>query len=282
MSQLLVTLILISFCLIGHAAELDLTTTAEVVVNPLPKVDDQWRFSMGASAWMPASNTSSFGTNNDYISSTQSTVIDTLQGNGGFAMVSAEAHKENWGIMADLVYWQQNDGTTTTKYVTKRSSTYFGTSAYTDQTLFTAVATYTVVNAPSLYLDALLGARYISSTTSVNVSAVQTVTSAGKTRTKISSSNVSNTDVSTDLVIGLKGRYRIEDTAWYIPFYLDAGSGLGPQNITWQALAGVGYAFTWGDISLSYRAMYFDLSGSSDGLTKYSNYGPQLGVNVNF
>ena len=50
-----------------------------------------------------------------------------------------------------------------------------------------------------------------------------------------------------DGIVGVKGRYAFgDDRKWFVPFYLDVGTG--QTKLTWQAAAGVGYAFHWGDV----------------------------------
>ena len=250
------------------------------VENPMPKIDDQWRYSLSIAAWAPASSQSTF-LGSSYVGTTNSSINDNLKAAGGFAMLTAEAHQDKWGVMADMVYWQINDGSTTTKFVTKNSSLYSGTSGNTTQTILTGAGTYTVYNSPMVYVDALAGLRYISSTTSVVANTVYSVKVRAVTRTTISNTNQSYVDSTTDLVVGVKGRARLWETAWFIPFYADVGKGKTTQSNTWQALTGIGRAFSWGEVSLVYRAMYFELNGA-DGFNKYSNFGPQLGATINF
>ena len=250
------------------------------VENPMPKIDDQWRYSLSIAAWAPASSQSTF-LGSSYVGTTNSSINDNLKAAGGFAMLTAEAHQDNWGVMADMVYWQINDGSTTTKFVTKSSSLYSGTSGNTTQTILTGAGTYTVYNSPMVYVDALAGLRYISSTTSIVANTVYSVKVKTVTKTTISNINQSYVDSTTDLVVGIKGRARLWDTAWFIPFYADVGKGKTTQSNTWQALTGIGRAFSWGEVSLVYRAMYFELNGA-DGFNKYSNFGPQLGATINF
>ncbi|WP_143742145.1 hypothetical protein [Polynucleobacter sphagniphilus] len=251
-------------------------------INPLPIVDDEVRYSVGVSAWSPASKTSSFLANNVYAGSTQASVPDNIQRTGGFAMINAEAHQDNWGVMADLVYWQVNNGSTnTTSYINKKTSVYESQGANTDQTILSGALTYTVFNDDALYADALFGVRYISSTTSANVNSVITTTQGKRVIKQAATGYYSATQSEASPIIGLKGRYRINESEWFLPFYVDVGQGFDADNLTWQALGGVGYAFSWGDVALTYRAMYFELGGSQ-GLTKYSNYGPQLGITINF
>ena len=69
------------------------------------------------------------------------------------------------------------------------------------------------------------------------------------------------------------------DKNWYLPYYADVGTG-GSQS-TWQALAGVGYQFKWGDVLLAYR--YLDYNFDSDFLLDDINMsGPALGARFRF
>lgn len=43
---------------------------------------------------------------------------------------------------------------------------------------------------------------------------------------------------------------------WFIPYYADIGTG--DSDLTWQVLTGVGYAFDWGDLSLSIRGLSYE------------------------
>ena len=60
-------------------------------------------------------------------------------------------------------------------------------------------------------------------------------------------------------IVGVRGRVRWGETAWFSPYYFDIGGG--SSSLTWQTLVGVGYAFKWGDAVLAYRTAYFDLGG---------------------
>ncbi len=57
--------------------------------------------------------------------------------------------------------------------------------------------------------------------------------------------------------------------------------GAGSSELTYQALAGVAYGFLWGNLSLTYRYLYFD--EGDDGLVKdLSLGGPVLGAGFRF
>jgi len=247
-------------------------------VNPMPKVNDNWRFSGTISGWVPASwVTTSVG---KYSVTSDTSMNQNLNNTGAVGMFTLEAHKGNWGLMGDLVYWQFSGSGGGTYYSRRPSDTslYGGYNAQQTQSMITMAGTYTALNTPTIYLDGLVGARYISSTTTVTSNFI--LDSSGN-KTATSTSYPSQKNQATDPVIGLKGRARIMDSSWFIPFYVDAGKGSGSNNGTWQSLIGVGNAFSWGDISLAYRAMGFHLK-STNGNNNYTNAGPQLSATINF
>lgn len=83
-----------------------------------------------------------------------------------------------------------------------------------------------------------------------------------------------------DGFVGVRARVSLTgDGRWYLPFYLDVGTGT--SDVTWQAIAGVGYAMKWGDITLSYR--YLALYGSGDQFVQTLRLnGPALSATFRF
>jgi hypothetical protein len=248
---------------------------AAQTINPMPKVSDDWRFSVSINAWAPESWTTL--STKGFSDATHSTISDNLNSAGGFAQLTGEAHKGNWGVMADLVYWQMLGGGSKALSADGKSI-YAGVNGKDTQTILTLVGTYTAYNSNDLYLDGLAGVRYISSTTNLDPTVK---ISAGGSTVVSGERNYSWSHQTTDPVIGFKGRARISDTSWFVPFYADIGKGPGANNGTWQALIGVGNAYSWGDVTLAYRAMSFHLNGN-DGKTNYTNAGPQLSATFNF
>jgi hypothetical protein len=191
-------------------------------------------------------------------------------------MIAGEAHYGSWGVMGDFISATlQNTGSIPMVVPTRRDGTIRATAAdkaTVQQTVFTAVATYTVLNTKDANIDGLLGVRAISATATLNLD-------LDGTRMKASDSKTTST---VDPIIGFKGRYRIADSTWYVPLYADIGSGGGTTNLTWQAMLGVGKTFNkLVDVSLSYRALYYDMK-SNGLLMKTTMQGPQLAVSLNF
>ena len=81
-----------------------------------------------------------------------------------------------------------------------------------------------------------------------------------------------------DAVVGVKGHVDLNGQ-WYVPYYLDLGTG--QSNFTWQALAGVGYRFHWGDVSLTYRHIDWRF-GSNKKIDNFNLSGPMLAATFHF
>lgn len=248
----------------------------------MPNISEEWRFSVSPYVWavgVSGNVTTSKGQSTTANLDT-SDIINDLR--GGF-MISGEAHKGNWGIAMDILSANlQNKPAKTASgpYPADPAVTVnadLSTKVNLKDTIFTAVGTYTFLNSPSVYADALIGARFISTTASVKANL--TVSAAGVTDNR--SYYPSMKTNTTDPIVGFKGRYRIADTTWFIPFYGDIGSGGGTTNLTWQAMLGVAKAYDWGDISLAYRALYYDMK-STGSLQKVTFSGAMLGVTVPF
>jgi hypothetical protein len=60
-----------------------------------------------------------------------------------------------------------------------------------------------------------------------------------------------------------------------VPYYVDVGTG--NSNFTWQGIAGVGYAFHWGEVVAAWR--YLDYNFKSGKAVEGVNFnGPAVGV----
>ena len=198
-------------------------------------------------------------------------------------MGGLEVHYDRFGLLGDFAYWDNNNGKVNHAFVVSRRSTIYA-SAHSDtrQAIFTGAATYTLLSNTDWYIDSLLGARYINTDTSVNLDGKYPVTivkqfTAGLTQSGLAT-NITNATIP---VIGFKGRARIANSEWFVPFYGDIGTAGTSFSNTWQAQAGIARSFDWCEINLSYRALYFELSGDTL-RTKNTFYGPSLGITFNF
>ncbi len=239
--------------------------------NPIHAVADQWRFEVTPYLWAPGIK-GTIGLDNGLAKSadySSSNVLSNLKSGG---MVSAEAHYGKWGIMGDLVSATlQNSGSV--PVMTPEGAARVADKITLQQTILTGAVTYTFANTKNAYVDGLLGVRAIDVTATLSGNLV------GGTPEK---ETISKKTSTVDPIIGAKGRFRLADSSWYIPFYGDIGSGGGTTNITWQAMVGVGKSFgKLIDASLTYRALYYDMKAGGV-LQKTTMQGPQLAVTFKF
>jgi len=81
-------------------------------------------------------------------------------------------------------------------------------------------------------------------------------------------------------VAGVRGRFNIPNSAFFVPYYADIGAG--GQAFTWQAYLRVGYATSLADFSIGYRTMSFHARQSSALLQKLILSGPMLAATFRF
>jgi hypothetical protein len=272
--KLVVKYILVSITLLISAE-----IFAEESINPIPKISDQWHYSIGVNIWTPAAWVTS--SDEGLSKSMYSSISDNVKSAQAISFFTAEARKGDWGVLADLVYVKAMNSTGETKNLPSKQkppvSVYMGTNLKAVQSIVTATGLYNLYRSDVLIVDGLAGFRSVSVTNSI--SANMRLTANGQ-RFSVSS-NPSFTSSSNNGVIGMKGRARIYDTSFYVPFYGDFGKAPGSGANTWQAQIGVGNGYSWGDITLTYRALFFSTQ-SGGVITKTINAGPQLSATFNF
>jgi hypothetical protein len=249
---------------------------ADEALSPIPQVSNEWRFEVTPYAWVPAVTATAFF-KDQYIDTAQLTQNDIISNLKSGGMITAETHYGSWGIFGDIVSatLQKTGGATVTlasRYGPVPVQT--ADKATLQHNQITGGITYTVFNNQNAIVDGLVGVRYISGTTTISLKASADGLSKGIVDYSAAS--------ITDPIVGFKGRYRIADSTWYVPFYGDFGSGGGSNNITWQGILGVGKTFEkWIDASFAYRYVYYDLK-NGNGTEKATFKGPQLAVTFKF
>jgi hypothetical protein len=77
-----------------------------------------------------------------------------------------------------------------------------------------------------------------------------------------------------DAIVGVKGRMALgAERKWFVPYYLDIGTG--ESDLTFQAMAGIGYAFGWGDVVASWRYLDYEMKSGSN-VEKLNFNGPAV------
>jgi len=249
---------------------------AEEALTPIPKISNDWQFELTPYLWAPTiSSTLSY--KDQYVNTANLSMSNVISNLKSGAMIAGEARYGNWGIMADMVTATLQK-TSNTPVTPQPGYTFtVANKATLQETILTGAATFNLLNSQDATLDALAGIRWIGMTASLNLVVDGTSYSLSDSKTMSTA----------DPIAGFKGRYRIANSTWYVPFYADFGGGGGTTNITWQAMAGIGKTIEkWIDVSLIYRGLYYDMSSSKTNgqglLQKTTFQGPQLSATFRF
>src|SRR4051812_6691151 len=204
-----------------------------------------------------------------------SDVFDSLE---GAFMGSLEAHNGQWGIFTDYLYVNVSGNHSGTRDFSIGGFDVPG-GVTADLNLkvkgsaWTIVGEYRVHSSRELTLDVLAGARYLDVRPRLewglqgNVGSLPPVSLGGNNEIKAS---------NWDAIVGVKGRYELGNArGWYVPFYGDIGAG--DSKLTYQAAAGVGYAFDWGDIAALWRYLGYEMK-SGQAVNDLKLNGPMIGV----
>jgi len=252
-----------------------------------PALSDKWTFAVQPYLWLPSVSgdlnyTAPGGSPSVDVSS--ATFLDEL--NFAF-MFNAEARKGRWAIVTDFIYLDVGGEASKVKsvnfpgpggLVTVPVSASGSASVKLEGMLWDLAGSYTVARSETSSLDVLLGFRYfdVEATTSWNLSGT---TPGPLGQTFAATGSVKASETLWDGIIGVHGRVGLGSGKWGIPYYLDVGTG--SSTITCQGAVGIQYRFSWIDLNLMYRYLYYDME-SNKLLQRFSFYGPALGVNFRF
>ncbi len=242
---------------------------------------DEWKFNATIYGWLPSINMDLSFPVNGGGSSADVTGSDILNALNFTFMGAFGAQKGKWGLWTDVIYLDLSSSTKNTRYLAVDGQQLPGATGKADLTitgwLWTTVGTYRVVDHPHYQMDVLAGARMLDLSTDLKWSLTgdlgdpPLIDASGK-------SNVSQTNW--DGIVGIRGRAEFgDDHKWFVPYYLDIGTG--DSDLTWQAIAGVGYSFGWGDILGVWRYLDYNLSNSAP-IQNTDFSGPALGVTFHF
>ena len=241
---------------------------------------DEWRFAIGAYVWLPSvkgtANFPSPSGGGATGSMDTSQVLDSLQ----FAFMSPlEARKGRWGAFTDIIYLDLGNNKTIGESGSLGGNLLppvpTSNSLSVDLSLkgwvWTAVAEYAALEDRKMPLDVFGGFRYLTMSNKLNWQYAATVGLGGFQQAGSTSSSGSLWDA----IVGVKGRYRLGDGGWFLSYYLDLGTGQSKSTL--QALAGGGYAFSWGDVIADYRRLDYHMP-EGEMLSDISLKGGLIGV----
>ena len=183
-----------------------------------------------------------------------------LQNLNGVFMGSLEANNGRWGAFTDLVYMDVGGTKTGTRDFSVGHAG-LPAAANADVTMnltgnvWTLGGSYRLLTTPRAKMELLAGARLLDlkQTTSWSLNG-----NIGGLPLPAHAGNLSTATSNWDAIVGFKGRVAVgEETKWFVPYYLDVGTG--ESDRTWQAVAGLGYSFGWGDVLAEWRHIDYKL-----------------------
>jgi hypothetical protein len=199
-------------------------------------------------------------------------------------MISGEVRKDRWSVITDFIYLDFSNEGSAVKSVNfggtaVSSSANASTNSSLRGTVWTFGAGYAVLQNRPVVMDVVGGFRYAGIEASTDWQLATTVTGpGGGAQTFPVAGTVSQRTDLWNGIIGVKGLVWLGGSNWSIPYYLDVGAGSGT---TWQGMLGIAYSWSWIDVKLIYRHLYFDQG--SDGLVQNMSFsGPALGVTFRF
>jgi hypothetical protein len=142
-----------------------------------------------------------------------------------------------------------------------------------DTVIWTLGGSYRIVASPAATFDVLAGARLAALDTTLKW---QFTGNFGPIVAPPQSGSIESSADQLDGIVGVKGQLTLgADRKWIVPFYFDVGTG--DSELTWQALAGIGYAFGWGDLNVAWRYLDYDLESGAP-IADLNFNGPALGA----
>lgn len=249
--------------------------------------DDEWKFAITPYLWLPNINaTLKYSVPPDTGGSPEVEVgpNDYLTNLNGVLMLAGEARKGRWSLFTDFVYLDISAEGSSVKSVDFGGTSVTTTlDAGTKTTLkgmaWTFGGGYAIVQTPGTSLDLIGGVRYFGLQVTTDWNLTATIVGPPGSQSFPSTGSVSEDADLWDAIIGVRGRIRLGEGKWSMPYYFD--TGMGSSSFTWQGLVGVAYTFGWGDVTLAYRHLYYDEKNGRLIQELYFS-GPALGATFRF
>ena len=263
-----------AFC--GLATLLPASAGAQASAPP-----GEWKFSLTPYLWMPTVRSkvqytlpASFGGGTATVEKNPGDYLGNLD---MALMLSGEARKGRWAIFTDIVFLDfsnQSSAVTTLSgpagmvQVPVNSETTTGLKGG----VWELAASHNFSSSNTSSVEVLGGFRYLKLESTVNWQL------AGPLGAFPQAGSASQTAELWDAIVGVRGKAKLQGK-WFVPWYLDAGAG--DSKLTYQALAGIGYAFKWGDVLLAWRHLSYEQKDSKP-IQELQMSGAALGVTFHF
>ena len=192
-------------------------------------------------------------------------------------MGTLEARRGPWTFLGDAIYLNLGDVKSKVTSITGPSGNVVipidaGTRSELKGGVLTLEGGYAILQTPGARADLVGGARYLRLKSKLDWEL------SGPTGGLAAEGGVEATKSFLDGIVGVRGSADLGGN-WDLRYYADAGAG--SSRFTWQALAGVGYRYGWGDVTLAYRHLAYDFHNDRP-ISDLKFSGPLLGVGFKF
>jgi hypothetical protein len=238
--------------------------------------DWTWRF--GINLWLPSVDATTRFQRDDGSTIGSEVDPDGYLENLKFAfMGTVEARNGPWSIMGDVVQLRFSDDESRVRSITgpggaiaipvdSRSET--GLKGF----VTTIQGGYAVAQSPGSRMDVVAGLRY------TKLKAELEWQLGGPAGSFARSGTIGESKDLWDGVVGVRGQSALGGN-WDLRYALDAGAG--SSKLTWQALGGIGYRFSWGEAVVSYRHLAYEMK-SDRPVSEMTFSGPQFTLGWTF
>ncbi len=206
------------------------------------------------------------------VSVNASDLIDALE---MVFMGTYEIRKEKWSFTADVIYIDLANSESKAATIPGgpgNSQIEVGADQSMEAWVLGFVGGYNMVQTDKSTFDLIAGARYLSLDVGVDLQI------DGPLPPQLPGRSFDKSAELWDAVVGFKGQYRFNEN-WFMPYYADIGAG--DSDLTWQAMAGIGYSYGWGDVLVAYRHLSYD-QGDDKLIQDLELSGPAIAVNFRF
>jgi hypothetical protein len=203
----------------------------------------------------------------------------------GVVFLSGGMRKGRFSLGADLVFLSMvsdNDkviGTGTGGDIPIDASLNVSTQTDLDGLTWTLVAGYTLTETDRSAVDIIGGVRLLEVDVATSWNLALDITVPGGEIVLPSQGSTRVKQELWDGIVGVRGHSALGEGAWSVNYYLDVGTG--SSELTWQAVAGLAYAYSWGDLMLMYRHLHYD-EDSSGLMQDFILSGPTFGARFRF
>jgi hypothetical protein len=230
---------------------------------------DGWQLGADVYMWMPT-----FGgktANGDTIEITYDDLLKDLE----FTfMGGVEARNGRWHLTTDVIYLklkQENNGKVTVPVGPGEIDLKVDATVKLQAWVVTPAVGYTFIDTEKVRMEVLAGARYLWLKPELELDITGPLHSRDK--------NISDSGDVWDGIIGIRGNVNL-DKNWYVPYYIDIGTG--DSDLTWQWMAGFGVKVSKVvDVVAAWRYLYWKFDDNEVLHNLYIN-GPLVGVKFRF